>query len=177
MCHYKSGNKNEVTFVFSCPGRYEEEVGVPAAKVTGRNLDTLLSILNRKIESNASFNRQDITITNATTNVEFKSKTGRTEATAQEVLDLANIQRLYHEIKNTKKFIVCCGNNAKLGVDAVYLNHSRCRATIIYLPHLGLQGLNCTIKHDIHGNKLVKKSPGNTYKRLKVISEKFIDQI
>ncbi|CUM95591.1 hypothetical protein [Turicibacter sanguinis] len=97
MCHYKSGNKNEVTFVFSCPGRYEEEVGVPAAKVTGCNLDTLLSILNRKIGSNASFNRQDITITNATTNVEFKSKTGRTEATAQEVLDLANIQRLYHE--------------------------------------------------------------------------------
>ncbi|MDB8567231.1 hypothetical protein [Turicibacter sanguinis] len=57
MCHYKSENKNEVTFVFSCPGRYEEEVGVPAAKVTRRNLDTLLSILNRKIGINASFNR------------------------------------------------------------------------------------------------------------------------
>ena len=90
---------------------------------------------------------------------------------------VAFVLTIRHEIKNTKKFIVCCGNNAKLGVDAVYLNHSRCRATIIYLPHLGLQGLNCTIKHDIHGNKLVKKSPGNTYKRLEVISEKFIDQI
>lgn len=145
MCHYKRGNKNEVTFVFSCPGRYEEKAGEPAANVTGSNLNILLSILNRKNGNIASFCREDITITNATTKVEFKAKTGRTEATEEEVKETNNIKRLYNEVKHTEKFIVCCGNNAKIAIDEVYKNYSGCKATVIYLQHLGLQGLNRTI--------------------------------
>lgn len=26
MCHYKKGNQDDIIFVFSCPGKYEENL-------------------------------------------------------------------------------------------------------------------------------------------------------
>lgn len=31
MCHYKNGNKNEITLVFSCPEQVEKIKGEPVA--------------------------------------------------------------------------------------------------------------------------------------------------
>lgn len=47
----------------------------------------LLEILDKELIGVASFKRNDINITNSTTNVEFKARTNRTEATINEVLE------------------------------------------------------------------------------------------
>ena len=177
MCHYKKGNKNEITLVFSCPGQEEEKQGEPAAGQTGKNLDMLLKLLNNSLNYIGSFTRKDITITNSTTKVEYKALTGRSEATPAEVLNEENIQRLYDEIKNTKKLIICFGDNAKLGVNKVLDKYGDINAEPIYVKHIGMQGINSTISIDINGNKIMPKNPNNTKKRLEVIGMKIKEQI
>lgn len=177
MCHYKKGNKNEITLVFSCPGQEEKKAGQPAAGQTGKNLNNLLELLNNSLGYIGSFTRKDITITNSTTKVEYKALTGRTEAKPAEVLNEENIQRLYDEIKNTEKLIICFGDNAKLGVDKVVETYNDIGAESIYVKHIGMQGINSTISTDIRGNKIISGNLGNTKKRLEVIEVRIKEQI
>lgn len=177
MCHYKKGNKNEITLVFSCPGQEEKKARQPAAGQTGKNLNNLLELLNNSLGYIGSFTREDVTITNSTTKVEYKALTGRTEAALEEVLNEQNIQRLYDEIKNTKKLIICFGNNAMLGVNGVLDKYRDINAELIYVKHIGMQGINSTISKDINGNKIIPKNPNNTKKRLEVIAMKIKEQI
>jgi len=85
-CHLNIGNKkNKVAFVFSCPGQSEEKAQKPAAGQTGKNLDALLVYLNKKNSTIfRDTDRYEYRITNAWDKVEFKSRTGRTEATKKE---------------------------------------------------------------------------------------------
>lgn len=177
MCHYKEGNKNEITLVFSCPGQEEEKQGEPAAGQTGKNLDMLLKLLNNSLNYIGSFTREDVTITNSTTKVEYKERTGRKEATEAEVLNEENIERLYTEIKNTEKLIICFGDNAKLGVNKILEKYDNIKAETIYVKHIGMQGINSTISIDINGKEIIAKNPGNTKKRLEVIEVKIKEQI
>lgn len=170
MCHYKKGNEDKITFVFSCPGRIEEEAKAPVSGITGKNLDLLLEKLNEELKEIGCFKRENINITNATDKVEFKARTNRTEATVQEVLDKENLNRLYKEIKDTTKLIVCSGKNANLAVDKIFETHKDINAKKISIGHIGMQSINSTIKKDINGETLEKGNKGNTEKRLQVIA-------
>lgn len=170
MCHYKKGNEDKITFVFSCPGRIEEKAKEPASGRTGKNLDLLLEELNKELKEIGCFKRENISITNATHKVEFKARTHRTEATVKEVLDKKNLNRLYKEIKNTTKLIVCSGRNANLAVDKIFEIYDDINAKKISIGHIGMQSINSTIKKDINGKELKKGNKGNTEKRLQVIA-------
>jgi hypothetical protein len=69
--HFARGSKNDVAFVFSCPGRHEQEAKHPAAGVTGRNLERLLPLLALHINM-SSLVRAEITVTNAWDKVEYR---------------------------------------------------------------------------------------------------------
>ena len=179
MCHYKRGNKNEITLVFSCPGQAEKIKGEPAAGQTGKNLNELLKLLNIGKLSSYSLLRDDITITNATKKVEYYSKTQRSEASLEEVLKKSTINRLYKEIKQTNNVIICFGNNAKIAVDEVINKYSKDfvgikRANVV---HLSMKSINFSIKEDINNNKIIKGQKGNTKKRLQVIANHIESQL
>lgn len=170
MCHYKKGNQDDIIFVFSCPGKYEEKSKEPASGQTGKNLNMLLEILDKELIGVTSFKRNDINITNSTTNVEFKARTNRTEATINEVLEEKNLNRLYNEIKNIKKLIICAGKNANLAVDKILEKKSDIIADKVCIEHIGMQSINSKIKKDIKGTEIRRGEIGNTKKRLEVIA-------
>ena len=105
--HYQKGLGNRVAFVFSCPGRYEQTAGCPAAKVTGVNLQKLLEILTEIFERN-DLSREQITVTNAWSRIEYKELTGRSEATDEEIQMSENISRLQCELEHVEEFMVFC---------------------------------------------------------------------
>lgn len=179
MYHYKKGKKNEITLVFSCPGKAEKIKGEPAAGQTGKNLSQLLKLLSTEKLSSYSLLRDDITITNATKKVEYYSKTKRSEASLVEVLNESNITRLYEEIKQTNNIIICFGNNAKIAVDKVIKKYPNDfvgikRANTI---HLSMKAINFLIKEDTNNNKIIKGQKGNTEKRLQVIADNIESQL
>lgn len=149
-CHLQIGNKKEVAFVFSCPGRYEEVAGKPAAKVTGKNLSSLLRKLGYNLNING-LSRKNITITNAWSRVEYKNKTGRSEADVSEITSNNNISRLRSELMGVSELIVCCGDKAKMAVGACNIPEE---VKIAFIEHLGTRGLN-SIKKDIDGADIV----------------------
>lgn len=177
MCHYKIGKEDKIAFVFSCPGRNEEIAQEPASGITGKNLEILLKILNTKLGDRLSFTRENITITNATENIEYKKKTGRTEATPNEVLDANNLKRLYDEIKHINDLIICSGKNADLAISQVLKMHPDVIANKVCISHLGMKSINGAIKKDINGTELKNGDAENTKKRLEVIASEIIGQI
>lgn len=177
--------KNEIAFVFSCPGAAEKLAGKPAAGLTGENLEQLITILSLECGIGVSWSRYDITITNAWSKVEYKKLNGRTEATVNEVLSLNNLSRLEQEIKDIKKVIICCGDRAEIAVKEL-VNKRKLNSSVklIKIRHLGFQSLN-QIKVDINkapiysvniekkmGNIKTRKQIGrdNTNKRLNVVA-------
>lgn len=186
-CHLQVGKSKEVAFVFSCPGRYEEVAGGPAAKVTGKNLSSLLGKLGNAINK-SGLDRKDITITNAWARVEYEKKTGRSEATKSEIVSSANIARLRAELVGVTELVVCCGDKAKIAVDACCLPKN---VKVVCIKHLSTRGLK-SIKNDINGAKILPaetiKSQGdrrskrriqndNTSKRLDVVCKSITEQI
>lgn len=186
-CHLQVGKSKEVAFVFSCPGRYEEVAGEPAAKVTGKNLSSLLGKLGIALNKN-DLDRRNITITNAWSRVEYEKKTGRSEATTSEIISDVNIARLRSELVGVTELIVCCGEKAKIAVDACCLSEN---VKVVFIKHLSTRGLN-SIKTDISGVEIPPaksiKSQGdrrskhliqndNTSKRLDVVCKSITKQI
>lgn len=186
-CHLQVGKSKEVAFVFSCPGRYEEVAGEPAAKVTGKNLSILLGKLGIALNK-SDLDRRNITITNAWSRVEYEKKTGRSEATTSEINSDANIARLRSELVGVTELVVCCGDKAKIAVDACCLSEN---VKVVFIKHLSTRGLN-SIKIDISGVEILPaksiKSQGdrrskrriqndNTSKRLDVVCKSITDQI
>ncbi|MED1601715.1 uracil-DNA glycosylase family protein [Alkalihalophilus marmarensis] len=185
MCHFQKGKKNEVAFVFSCPGAAEEAANKPAAGRTGTNLHQLLTILSQKYGENIEWSREAITITNAWSQVEYRKLTGRTEATVREVLTEENLTRLEAELRPVKKLIITSGGRAALAVKA--LQSARTiddKVKVLQIRHLGLRALN-QIKVDVNGEPILSvadqlakdhslSSPhagrGNTRKRLEVVA-------
>jgi len=185
-CYSKKGSKESIAFVFSCPGKNEEEAGYPAAKATGTNLNSLLLKLSTKLNRN-DLSRTEITIANAWGKVEYEESTGRSEATDSEIIGKDNILRLNEELKNISDFIICCGDKAELAVSKCTLKTTK----IIVIKHLGNKALN-SIKHDENGNKILAANEminngdkrtskeigeSNTSKRLDIICKKIVDNL
>ena len=169
--HHKKGIKKQVAFVFSCPGRHEENLKRPAAKMTGKNLEILMNILNEKHLLPYKITYEDITITNAWDRVEYEEKTGRSEADKEEVLGEDNLKRLACELSDIEDYVICCGDKAFMAVKDLGLT---CR--VIKIRHPGMRGLS-GIKFDIMGNKILSGEKDNTVKRLEVVAKNIADGI
>jgi len=182
--HFQQGSENQVAFVFSCPGREEEKAGYPAAKMTGINLAKLFVVLNEMKMKDYYFTRERVTITNAWANVEYDAKTCRSEATNEEVLSPDNLNRLLEELAAVTELIVCCGQKARLAIQALAAdNRLQAGTRVGYINHLGMKSIN-QITKDIHGEPIVAvaKHPdrftleakeigsANTHKRLEVVA-------
>ncbi|MEQ8186609.1 MAG: methyltransferase domain-containing protein [Candidatus Eremiobacterota bacterium] len=169
--HHKPGIKKQVAFVFSCPGRHEETLKRPAAKMTGKNLEILMNILNEKKILPYKITYEDITITNAWDRVEYEEKTGRSEADKEEILAEDNLKRLTGELSGIEDYVICCGDKAFIGVKELGL---KCR--VVKIRHLGMRGLS-NIKFDVTGNKILAGEKDNTVKRLEVVAKNIADYI
>lgn len=150
--HLECGRSNDVAFVFSCPGRkeYKARPQGPAKGGTGTNLHDLLHIMREKysqtvmkIIPSRKFFRGEIWITNAWSKVEYKNKTGRTEAKEEEILLPNNLERLYCELYRIERAIICCGDRAKAAVCEIRRQHRiELSVGLFRIPHLGNQSLN-----------------------------------
>lgn len=157
--HFEAGKENRVAIVFSCPGRHEEAAGRPAAGTTGRNLETLLSLLNQLLRRD-DLSRANVTITNAWPHVEYRTKTGRSEASRKELLEAKNLERLRQELEEISDMVIFCGEKARIVSMYLELEH---HPTFVYIDHLGLRGL-CSIRRDVNGQPIVAVLQGSTVK-------------
>ena len=185
--HIQPGKEQRVAVVFSCPGRHEEIAGHPAAKATGKNLEALLSLLAGAL-NRSDLSRDNITVTNAWPEVEYKAKTGRSEATNREVLAPANIRRLQGELDAISDLVIFCGAKARAVSRRLQLRH---RPKYLYLGHLGLRGLS-SLKTDVEGEPILsadlqigagrkmskqRMRAENTEKRLAVLVDSILTQL
>ena len=152
--HLEYGARNAIAFVFSCPGREEQSAGCPAAGQTGRNLEDALCFMRGYnydgIDNVASddWTRGNILITNAWPRVEFQTQTGRSEASAREVLCENNVQRLAGELGAITEVIVCCGARARAVVCRLYDRGLLADGVrIASLCHLSNQALNGRVRN------------------------------
>ena len=147
--HLEHGARNAIAFVFSCPGRKEQEKCRPAAGQTGKNLEEVLRVMGRYSYDDTEdlrcndWTRENIRITNAWRCVEYKELTGRSQATIPEILGTENISRLANELGDIENVIVCCGDKAQMAVCCLYSRGSLCcTVKIVRLCHLANKALN-----------------------------------
>ena len=117
--HFQGCAGATTAFVFSCPGQKEELLGHPCAGATGRNLDAALPKLHAlapKLFSSSS--RAVYVLTNSWSQIEYPAKTGRSEATAAEILSPDNLNRLERELEGITTILIC-GQKAKHAVLAL----------------------------------------------------------
>jgi hypothetical protein len=129
-------------FVFSCPGQKEELLGYPCAGQTGRNLAQALPMLHELMPSRfQSVNRDGYVITNSWSEIEYKKKTGRSEATQVEILGEPNLRRLHEELVGMETILICGGKAASAVLrlrDSDRLAHSKVGCVM----HLSFSALN-----------------------------------
>jgi hypothetical protein len=166
-CYFEQGQESKVAVVLSCPGSKEEENDRPASGTTGENLELLLSALRQTLGRN-DLTRKNITITNSSSGIEYRARTGRTEANSDEIMNQCNIDRLNNELADISDFVLFCGDNAKRISQKICLRKG---TRSVYILHLGMQGLN-HIKFDPDENPIMKAT-GNR-KSKKEISRKNI---
>jgi hypothetical protein len=185
--HLQVGKEKKVAVVFSCPGRREELAGYPAARHTGRNLELLLSLLARELNRD-DLSRGNITISNAWPRVEYRAKTGRSEATLKEVESADNVKRLQHELEEVTDFVIFCGARAKAAARHLQLGH---KPRLVFIRHPGLRGLSL-MATDLRGERILaaelqlsrgsneaKRSiqAENTRRRLAVLVDSILKQL
>lgn len=187
--HFSRGTATHVAFVLSCPGRHEELAGHPAAGNTGKNLGRLLEYLGPRLDL-PHLERSHVTIANAWAGIEYKDKTGRSEASDLEVRQADNIFRLAHELRHVTLLIVFCGEKAKLAAQELReLELLPNSIQFALVPHIGGQGLNNCITSDVANRPIVgarkQRQSGrldslkaiqreNTSRRLEVIVERLL---
>jgi hypothetical protein len=169
---------SSVAFMFACPGQKEQKAGRVVSGMTGKNLNTLLSILmkskNEKIRALfPSEDRYDYLITNASDTVHYPALDNTSLPSKSEYADDANLNRLYHEFDHTE-YVVAFGTQAKEASKLVAYKYELREVFprpkfITSLPHLSLLALN-QISEDINGEKIPKGDPCATYKRLEVVA-------
>lgn len=110
---YQPGKKgNKTAIILSAPGSAEEKAGRPASGQTGKTLNKFLEQAHKKDPKRfPSTKKDDYTIVNASDEVHYKKKTGRTEAKDKDILDKANVGRVSKAIK-TKDTVVALGGKA-----------------------------------------------------------------
>lgn len=189
--HFQKGKKNNVAFVFSCPGRHEKAADCPAAKATGTNLRRLLAKLCEALNRN-DLPRENITIANAWDRVEYKELTSRSEATDREIKENDNIYRLSIELSHVTEFIVFCGDKARIASEQLaQKNIVNSSPRFLFLEHLGTRGLN-SISSDLYGREIISADKQieqgrnsskrkiqfeNTDKRLDVVVKSILEQL
>ena len=185
--HLERGCRNDIAFVFSCPGQKEKDANppCPAQGQTGTNLEDLLQKMRCKY-GRTGFTRNKVWITNAWSKVEFKYKTptgveaGRSEASFREIVQDDNLDRLARELRCIEKLIVCCGDRAIVAI-ACLKRSGELTAHTANLRHLGTLGLNW-IKKDVHGNQIGKgkntsEQNRNRLLRIEVVAKSLYDQL
>lgn len=149
--HFCRGKKASVAFVFSAPGKREEESGAPVSGATGENLDAALRTLHRAARSLfPSERRYDYRITNAYAGILHKGKHGRTEASRAEILADDNLARVLSELRGARTAVLCGGKAALLrgpleaaGIRTILAAHCGARGLSGLYPcvHPALRGL------------------------------------
>lgn len=184
--HWQAGRLNRVAVVFSCPGRHEEAAGRPAARSTGKNLEILLELLAGALGRD-DLHREEVTITNAWPKVEYRAKTGRTEASEREVCAPENVERLRRELDEVTELVIFCGRKARAVAPLLRLKH---RPSFVFISHPGLRGLSM-IHSDACGDPIMAVDGGlrpgtggvrrgqseNTRRRLAVLAASICRQL
>ncbi len=92
---HRGGDDGRIATVFmaSCPGAKEQAAGRPLAGASGRNLEAALPHLQSRFGADLfpSLRLDDYTLTNAWPRIEHPAATGRSEATAAEVMAPDNL--------------------------------------------------------------------------------------
>ena len=129
-------------FVFSCPGQKEALLGHPCAGATGRNLDAALPKLHALAPKYfASSSRAAYVLTNSWSQIEYPAKTGRSEATATEILSPDNLNRLERELSNITTILIC-GQKAKQAVLELQAQGRLANAKVAIVMHLSPLAVN-----------------------------------
>jgi uracil-DNA glycosylase len=129
-------------FVFSCPGQKEELLGHPCAGATGRNLDAALPKLHTLAPKLfASSSRAAYVLTNSWSQIEYPAKTGRSEATAAEILSPDNLNRLERELAGITTILIC-GQKAKHAVLELQARGRLTGAKVAIVMHLSPLAVN-----------------------------------
>jgi len=189
--HLSKGLSDQYAFVLSCPGKFEERAGHPAAGTTGRNLEELLVLLSSRL-GQTTLARDSVTITNAWPEIEYLARTGRSQATDLEIRDATNINRLASELSHVSDLIVFCGDKARIAsIELARLSLLPQRTKLTYIEHLGARGL-LSIVRDLQGNRIVaakeqrrrgnltpvkKLQAANTRRRVEVVVQGLLDGI
>jgi len=142
---YRQGdNLNIKTIILlSAPGEKEERVRRPAAGETGKALQTALGKLHEKdSDTFPSTKLEDYTIANAVEKILYKNKTGRTEGTDKEILDIRNIERIKSILSNSKA-VIALGSKAYLAI-----NTANYKGIVFTANHPSLQSLNSKYKSE-----------------------------
>ena len=153
--HLECGQRNTIAFVFSCPGKKEQEECRPAAGETGRNMEAALEVMSNYDYDSVEYlecddwTRENIWITNAWPCVEYEGEggTGRSEAEISEVLEAGNVSRLAGELEIITGVIVCCGERAQAA--ALCLNNQgrlSQEVRVVSMRHLGARALHGWIR-------------------------------
>lgn len=177
---------NRVAVVFSCPGRHEEVAGHPAARVTGRNLEILLALLAEALGRD-DLVRENVTITNAWPKVEYRERTGRSEASEREVCAPDNVERLRRELDEVSDLVIFCGRRARAVAPLLRLKH---RPRFVFIRHPGLRGLSMIPIEALGETKPADAGPrpgaagggrgeasANTWRRLGVLVASICEQL
>jgi hypothetical protein len=129
-------------FVFSCPGQKEELLGHPCAGATGRNLDAALPRLHALLPSVfPSSSRAAYVLTNSWSQIEYPAKTGRSEATATEILSSDNLARLERELDGITTILIC-GQKAKHAVLELQAQGRLAKTKVAIVMHLSPLAVN-----------------------------------
>jgi uracil-DNA glycosylase len=104
ISYNKGKNISSVAFMFACPGQKEQAAGKVVAGATGKNLNTLLSILaeskNEKIRTLfPSADRYDYLITNASDTVHYPALDKTSLPSKKEYGAAENVARLCSELE------------------------------------------------------------------------------
>jgi hypothetical protein len=170
QAHYKKGEENKITFIFSCPGKAEKDAKPPQPLVgiIRKNVELFWTLLNYEFNTN-DFSRDKITISNASSNIYYGS--AGTEAPDNEIKGDTNLRRLWSEIRHTEDLIVCSGKKAQLAINEIRKRDDlkvECNK-IIFIPHLGFTSLN-----QIQTNAPSPKE--RTRERITKILKEFLEQ-
>lgn len=164
---YNKGRINRIAFVFSCPGKEEQDNNKPVAGKTGCNLELLLKELKKRDFIKEDFrDRYDFIITNSHNEVHYKALNNRTEPLNSKIKEESNLSRLKKELKDAE-IIICFGKKSKYALHQIKDKLDE-EAKILYSRHLGLMSLNQI--------KLEKGITNRTEERIKILAKDLIKQ-
>ena len=178
-CHLNRGKPGiKVGFIFSAPGRYEEEAGRPAAKTTGKHLYAVIAGLREDKHLTPLFSSDqiyDYTITNAVTTVHYPELTGRSEGKVSDIKRCDNMRRILREVKGLD-YLICFGKKPSLVKGR--LEPIGFKGVIIpAICHISMQGLNAVMNKRTSGIGQIPNKKWDKTARLNFVIERLIAEL